>query len=52
MHKGYFHRWINENVSIGNKLVVRTYCLVEFEKGTVHKVDPECITFADRDCKD
>lgn len=51
-HKGYFHRWIDEDVTIENKLIVRTYGLVEFEDGTMHKVEPTSINFIDRDCKD
>lgn len=47
-HKGHFHRWIDEDGTIGNKLIVRTYGLVEFDDGTIHKVAPECITFSDK----
>ena len=51
-HKGYFHKWIDEGASIGCESVMKSYGIVEYDDGTVHKVDPECITFSDRDCKD
>lgn len=51
-HKGYFHRWIDEGASSGCESIIKSYGIVEYEDGTVHKVDPECITFTDRDCKD
>ena len=50
--EGYFHKWIDENYSCGDYSTIKTYGLVEFKDGTAHKVDPECITFTDRDCKD
>lgn len=58
-HKGYFHVWANESY-VTNGLMIGTtagqvstfYGVVEYKDGTIHKVDPECITFTDRDCKD
>lgn len=54
-HKGYFHTWGSEAYA-ANGLVAGTtagqvptlYGVVEYEDGTIHKVDPECITFTDR----
>lgn len=54
-HKGYFHTWGSE-AYVTNGLMVGTtagqvstlYGVVEYEDGTVHKVDPECITFTER----
>lgn len=50
--KAYFHRWIDEGASSGCESIMKSYGIVEYEDGTVHKVDPECITFTGRDCKD
>lgn len=47
-HKGYFHKWIDEGASSGCESVMKSYGIVEYDDGTVHKVDPECITFTDR----
>ncbi len=54
-HKGYFHTWGSEAYVTNGYLVGTTagqvstfYGVVEYEDGTVHKVDPECITFTDR----
>lgn len=50
-HKGYFHTWGTErHVMFGTVAdQIASICgVVEFEDGTVHKVDPECITFTDR----
>ncbi len=54
-HKGYFHTWAHESY-VTNGFVVGTiagkvsslYGIVEYEDGTVHKVEPECITFTDK----
>lgn len=58
-HKGYFHTWAHESYVTNGFMVGTTagqvstlYGVVEYEDGTVHKVDPECITFTDKDCKD
>lgn len=58
-NKGYFHTWAHESY-VTNGLMIGTtagqvstlYGVVEYEDGTIHKVDPKCITFTDRDCKD
>ncbi|MDE7444769.1 MAG: hypothetical protein K2N15_03580 [Lachnospiraceae bacterium] len=55
IHKGYFHTWGSEQY-VTNGYFVGTvagqvsslYGVVEYEDGSVHKVDPECITFTDR----
>ena len=54
-HKGYFHVWAHEsNVTNGfmdgttDGQVSSLYGIVEYEDGTVHKVEPECITFTDK----
>lgn len=59
IHKGYFHTWGNEQYVMNGYLVGTVagqfsslYGVVEFEDGTVHKVEPECITFTDRDYKE
>lgn len=51
-HKGYFHTWGTESYVTNGYLVGTTagqvatlYGVVEYEDGTVHKVDPECIAF-------
>ncbi len=58
-HKGYFHTWGSEAYVTNGYFVGTTagqvstlYGVVEYEDGTVHKVNPECIAFTDRDCKD
>lgn len=55
-HKGYFHTWGAEAYTTNGYLVgtvagqVSTlYGLVEYEDGTMHKVDPECIRFSEGD---
>lgn len=53
-HKGYFHTWAHESY-VTNGFIVGTTAgqvsslrgIVEYEDGTVHKVEPECITFTD-----
>lgn len=59
IHKGYFHTWENESYVTNGYLAGTTagqvstlYGVVEYEDGTVHKVDPEYITFTDRTSKD
>ena len=54
-HKGYFHTWAHESYATNGFIVGTTaghvsspYGIVEYEDGTVHKVDPECITFTDK----
>lgn len=54
-HKGYFHTWGSEAYVTNGYLAGTTagqvstlYGVVEYEDGTVHKVDPECITFTKR----
>lgn len=47
-HKCYFHKWIEESLSCGECSKITTYGLVEYEDGTMHKVEPECITFTDK----
>lgn len=55
LHKGYFHTW-GSNQYVTNGYIVGTvagqisylYGVVEYEDGSIHKVDPECITFTDR----
>lgn len=58
-HNGYFHTWGTESYVTNGFLAGTTsgqvsalYGIVEYEDGTVHKVDPKCITFTDRNCKD
>ena len=58
-HKGYFHTWAHESYVTNGFMVGTTagqvstlYGVVEYKDGTIHKVDPKCITFTDRDCKD
>lgn len=58
-HKGYFHTWAYESYVTNGFMVGTTagqvstlYGVVEYEDGTIHKVNPKCITFTDRDCKD
>lgn len=54
-HKGYFHTWGSEQY-VTNGCLVGTvaeqvssfYGVVEYEDGSVHKVDPESIIFTDR----
>lgn len=54
-HKGYFHTWGSEAYATNGLMAGTTagqvstlYGVVEYEDGTIHKVDPECITFTDR----
>lgn len=54
--KGYFHTWGTESYVTSGYLAGTTagqistlYGVVEYEDGTVHRVSPECITFADRE---
>lgn len=55
-YKGYFHTWEND-AYVSNAYLIgmsagqfsSLYGVVEFEDGTIHKVDPESITFIDRD---
>lgn len=55
IHKGYFHTWAVESYVSNGYLAGTTagqisdlYGVVEYEDGTVHRVNPECITFTDR----
>lgn len=56
IYKGYFHTWEND-AYVSNAYLIgmsagqfsSLYGVVEFEDGTIHKVDPESITFIDRD---
>lgn len=55
IHKGYFHTWANEQYVTNGYLVGTVagqmsslYGVVEYEDGTVHRIDPECIIFTDR----
>lgn len=55
-YKGLFHTWgidayVTEAYLIGMSggQFSSLYGVVEFEDGTIHKVDPESITFIDRD---
>lgn len=55
IHNGYFHTWTTEAYVTDGYLVgtiagqmSSLYGIVEYEDGTVHKVDPECITFTDK----
>lgn len=51
VHKGFFHMWVCEqyviNADIGSDQISHAYGIVEYEDGSVHKVDPEEITFTD-----
>lgn len=55
-YKGFFHTW-GMDAYVSNAYLIgmsggqfsSLYGVVEFEDGTVHKVDPESITFIDRD---
>lgn len=56
IHKGYFHVWGSEQYVTNGYLVGTVagqvsslYGVVEYEDGSIHKVDPECIIFTDRD---
>lgn len=53
-HKGYFHAWAHESYVTNGYLAGTTagqvstlYGVVEYEDGTIHKVDPKCIAFTD-----
>lgn len=53
--KGYFHIWASVQYVTNGFLagtvagqVSTFYGVVEYEDGSIHKVDPECITFTDR----
>ena len=53
-HKGYFHTWAHESYVTNGFMVGTTagqvstlYGVVEYEDGTIHKVDPECIALTD-----
>lgn len=53
-HKGYFHTWAHESYVTNGFMVGTTagqvstlYGVVEYEDGTIHKVDPECIAFTE-----
>lgn len=59
VYKAFFHKWYKEDrtersaytlldCGIKSKLLA----VVEYEDGTVHLVEPECITFTDRYCKE
>lgn len=59
IHKGYFHTWGVEAYTTNGYLagtvagqVSILYGLVEYEDGTMHRVDPECISFTDIACKE
>lgn len=43
--KGYFHKWCEEPLYDGGVYLARTLGLIEFEDGTVMKVEPELIKF-------
>ncbi len=54
-NKGYFHTWGSEAYVTNGFMAGTTagqvstlYGVVEYEDGTVHKVEPECITFTDK----
>lgn len=54
-HKGYFHTWAIEQYTVNDYVKSVTpgqiscfYGIVEYEDGSIHKVDPELITFTDR----
>lgn len=54
-HKGYFHTWGSEAYVTNGYLAGTTagqvstlYGVVEYEDGTIHKVEPEYITFTER----
>lgn len=47
-HRGWFHKWIENQFSFDDCTGVQSFGIVEYEDGSVHKVDPECITFTDR----
>lgn len=56
-HNGYFHTWGVEAYTTTGYLtgtaagqVATLYGLVEYEDGTMHRVNPECIIFTDRHC--
>lgn len=58
-HKGYFHTWGVEAYTTNGYLagtvagqVSILYGLVEYEDGTMHKVEPESISFIDTTCKE
>lgn len=57
--KGYFHTWGVEAYTTNGYLVGTVpgqvsmlYGLVEYEDGTLHKIDPERVIFTDRDCEE
>ncbi len=55
-YKGFLYTWEND-AYVSNAYLIgmsagpfsSLYGVVEFEDGTIHKVDPESITFIDRD---
>lgn len=55
VHKGYFHMWYKEERTeqsaytlMDGGIKTQLLAVVEFEDGTVHMVEPECISFTDR----
>ena len=53
-HKGYFHTWGIESYVTSGYLVgtvagqvSNLYGVIEYEDGSIHKIDPVCITFTD-----
>lgn len=55
-HNALFHQWIKEEYTVAPSPFVggdnggqysHTYALVEYENGTIHKVEPEYIRFID-----
>lgn len=58
-HNGFFHMWYKEERTdesvetlLNNGVKTSLFGIVEYEDGSVHRVEPECINFTDRDCKD
>lgn len=43
-HNAFFHRWVDEQCGKYSSV----FALVEYEDGTVHRVEPEYIKFVER----
>lgn len=46
-HKAFFHCWTCEREQFGEYSVVKVFALCEFENGSLKKIEPENIMFAD-----
>ncbi|MBR1749939.1 MAG: hypothetical protein IJ740_03515 [Ruminococcus sp.] len=46
-YKAFFHCWTYEHEKFGKYSAIKVYALCEFENGSLKKIDPENIMFAD-----